>query len=101
MISDSYNSKLRAQDDVDQGDLPGIKSNGQANENPKRVQVLADLSRRGNDEGRAMAQIVHDVAPKAKLAFRTGFLTARRFCKRYPAISFSGFGRRTLRCNCR
>ncbi|MGI8582580.1 MAG: MBG domain-containing protein [Chitinophagaceae bacterium] len=79
VISDSYNSKLRAQDDVNQGDLPGLRSDGQAAENPEPVQVLADLSQRGNDEGRAMLQIVHDVAPKSKLAFRTGFLTAGDF----------------------
>ena len=71
VISDSYNSNLEAQNDVDQGDLPGIKSNGQPNENPDPVQVLADT--KGNDEGRAMLQIVHDIAPKSKLAFATGF----------------------------
>ncbi|MGZ8524352.1 MAG: MBG domain-containing protein, partial [Chitinophagaceae bacterium] len=81
VISDSYNSKLVAQNDVDQGDLPGIKSGGQLNDNPEPVQVLEDLPQRGNDEGRAMLQIVHDVAPKSKLAFRTGFLTAGHFAK--------------------
>ncbi|HZH96853.1 MAG TPA: S8 family serine peptidase, partial [Flavisolibacter sp.] len=81
VISDSYNSKLKAQDDVNQGDLPGVRSDGQAAENPEPVQVLADLSQRGNDEGRAMLQIAHDVAPKSKLAFRTGFLTAGDFAK--------------------
>ena len=81
VISDSYNGKLVAQSDVDQGDLPGVKSNGTPNDNPNPVQVVADLSQRGNDEGRAMLQIVHDVAPKAKLAFRTGFLTAGDFAK--------------------
>ena len=81
VISDSYNGKLAAQSDVDQGDLPGIKTNGQPNDNPNPVQVVADLAQRGNDEGRAMLQIVHDVAPKAKLAFRTGFLTAGDFAK--------------------
>ncbi len=79
VISDSYNSKLVAQNDVDQGDLPGIKSNGQPNENPEPVQVLADS--KGNDEGRAMLQIVHDIAPKSKLAFRSGFLSAGDFAK--------------------
>jgi hypothetical protein len=81
VISDSYNSKLAAQNDVDQGDLPGIRSNNQANENPEPVQVVMDLPQRGNDEGRAMLQIVHDIAPKSKLAFRTGFLTEGDFAK--------------------
>lgn len=79
VISDSYNSKLVAQNDVDQGDLPGIKSNGQPNDNPEPVQILVEG--RGNDEGRAMLQIVHDIAPKSKLAFRTGFLTAGDFAR--------------------
>lgn len=90
VISDSYNSKLSAQTDVDQGDLPGIKSNGQLNDNPEPVQVLADLPQRGNDEGRAMLQIVHDVAPKAKLAFRTGFLTAGDFAKGIQELASPG-----------
>ena len=30
-------------------------------------------------KGRAMLQIIHDVAPKATLAFRTGFLTPENF----------------------
>jgi hypothetical protein len=81
VISDSYNLKEVAQNDVDQGDLPGIKSNGSPNENPEPVQVLEDLLLRGNDEGRAMLQIVHDVAPKSKLAFHTGFLTAGHFAQ--------------------
>ncbi len=80
VISDSYNAKLVAQNDVEQGDLPGIKASNPPNENPEPVQVLTDLSK-GSDEGRAMLQIVHDVAPKAKLAFRTGFLTAGDFAK--------------------
>ena len=46
-----------------------------------RYRLLEDLTHRGNDEGRAMLQIVHDVAPKAKLAFHTGFLSAGHFAK--------------------
>jgi hypothetical protein len=68
VVSDSYNAKLEAQNDVDQGDLPGVKSNGQPNENPEPVQVLQDT--KGNDEGRAMLQIVHDIAPPASLPMR-------------------------------
>ena len=75
VISDSYNSNLVAQNDVDQGDLPGASNPN----NTEPVQVLADT--KGNDEGRAMLQIVHDVAPKSKLAFRTGFLSAGDFAK--------------------
>jgi hypothetical protein len=35
----------------------------------------------GQDEGRAMLQIVHDVAPGADLAFRNGFLSESDFAK--------------------
>jgi hypothetical protein len=81
VISDSYNSKAKAQDDVDQGDLPGLKSTGNESENPEPVQVVMDYGTAGKDEGRAMLQIVHDIAPKSKLAFRTGFLSAGDFAK--------------------
>ncbi len=81
VISDSYNSKAKAQEDVDQGDLPGLKSSGATSENPEPVQVVMDYGTAGKDEGRAMLQIVHDVAPKSKLAFRTGFLSAGDFAR--------------------
>ncbi|MDB5275807.1 MAG: subtilase family protease [Ferruginibacter sp.] len=43
------------------------------------VTVLGDYPAKSTDEGRAMLQIVHDVAPGANLYFRTGFLTAGDF----------------------
>ncbi|MFD3001848.1 S8 family serine peptidase [Pontibacter toksunensis] len=74
VLSDSYNASLGNQAllDVQQGDLPGVENPL----NPTPVQVLRDLpsgSGLGTDEGRAMLQIIHDVAPKATLAFRTAF----------------------------
>ncbi|MFZ7105531.1 MAG: hypothetical protein ACO1HD_02820, partial [Bacteroidota bacterium] len=75
VISDSYN-KLAGNPaglDISNKDLPGP---GNAT-NPTPVQVLLDYPYgAGLDEGRAMMQIVHDVAPKAELAFRTGFISA-------------------------
>ena len=53
---------VHAADDVRTGDLPGKGS--------KPVTVIED-SPDGFDEGRAMLQIVHDVAPKADLCFAT------------------------------
>ena len=36
---------------------------------------------RRSDEGRAMLQIVHDIAPKAQLGFRTGFISSGDFAQ--------------------
>lgn len=73
VLSDSYNTLNRASQDMDNKDLPG--PNDTVNTNPVSVLLEYPYGTR-SDEGRAMLQILHDVAPKAKLAFRTGFLTA-------------------------
>ncbi len=61
VISDSYDNLSGAAADVGTGDLPA------------GVAVLSDLASGGSDEGRAMAQIVYDVAPGSALAFHTAF----------------------------
>ena len=59
-LSDSFDSSLGAAGDVASGDLPaGI--------------VVLDDSISGIDEGRAMMQLIHDVAPGASQAFHTAF----------------------------
>lgn len=69
VLSDSYNAKRTtsadpAALDIVRGDLPAATA----------IQVLKDLAPgKGTDEGRAMMQIIHDVAPGATLAFRSGF----------------------------
>ena len=78
VLSDSYNTLAGnpAGTNVVNGDLPG--AGNLVNSHP--VQVLMDYPFGARtDEGRAMLQIVHDVAPKSKLAFRTGFLTPGDF----------------------
>jgi len=78
VLSDSYNTQLGdpAADDVLRGDLPGPGNSY----NTMPVEVLADYPYgSGSDEGRAMLQIIHDIAPGADLAFRTGFLGASDF----------------------
>ena len=78
ILSDSYNLRPgnHAQIDVNNGDLSGIGNPYNTNS----VEVFADYPYgERTDEGRAMLQIVHDVAPKAKLAFRTGFVTPGDF----------------------
>jgi hypothetical protein len=71
VLSDSYNYLGGASSDVSSGDLPGI---GNPNGFTTPVNVLADDGTTGGtDEGRAMLQIIHDVAPGAALAFATAY----------------------------
>ena len=78
-LSDSYDTATKtipgepltvhAAQDIASGDLPGAA-------NPKYktpVAVLDDSGSGGADEGRAMLQIAHDIAPAAKLCFATAF----------------------------
>ncbi|EMH4162998.1 S8 family serine peptidase [Pluralibacter gergoviae] len=51
---------ITAQDDVNNGELPG---------DVYVVKETSSCSETSNDEGRAMAQLVHDIAPDAKIAY--------------------------------
>jgi hypothetical protein len=69
VLSDSFNSLGGAPEDVLTGDLPG-PGNPLGNLTP--VTVISDLGPGvGTDEGRAILQIIHDLAPKAQLFFAT------------------------------
>jgi hypothetical protein len=72
VISDSYNVSpspyTTASDDVASGDLPSLINT--SNSNSPGVKFLIDDTS-GTDEGRGMAQIVHDLAPGADLCFAT------------------------------
>jgi hypothetical protein len=67
VLSDSYNHLAGAAADVASGDLP------------PDVNVLADNSPDGADEGRAMLQVIHDIAPGASLAFIGGNIDEDHF----------------------
>src|SRR5688572_2831745 len=70
VMSDSYDTNAAANSaalDISTGDLPGV---GNPAGNTEPVVVLQDQPA-GTDEGRAMLQIVHDMAPKARLGFAT------------------------------
>ena len=70
VMSDSYDTNAAPNSaalDIASGDLPGA---GNPNGNTEPV-VLVQDSPGGTDEGRAMLQIVHDMAPKARLGFAT------------------------------
>lgn len=80
VISDSYNfTEPHASANVIRGDLPG---SGNRLRHTTPVEVLTDDLDQNNgpiDEGRAMLQIVHDVAPDAALAFCTSGQTQAQF----------------------
>lgn len=72
VLSDSYDTRvgpIKAANDIATGDLPGA---GNPFGNTEPVVILEDLPG-GTDEGRGMLQIVHDLAPKARLGFATAF----------------------------
>ncbi len=69
VMSSSFNALGGAAADITSGDLPG-PGNPLGNTTPVTV-LQDDLSSGSSDEGRAMLQIVHDIAPKAQLFFAT------------------------------
>ena len=86
IISDSFNALGGELTDILSGDLPGAR-------NPlgyrQRVRVLKDI-RGGSDEGRAMAQIIFDVAPRAKLLFHAGGDTEAEFAQAIRDLAKAG-----------
>ncbi len=91
ILSDSFDQATEAADggplattapkDIESGDLPGLGDPPGTGDNPcgdlTAVEDLeddiGDSVEEDADEGRAMAQIVHDLAPKADLAFASAF----------------------------
>ena len=104
VISDSYDKQLagpgqpsRATVDVQNRDLPGdLDTEGNVVfESPSNVQngvkVLKDYPYGvASDEGRAMLQLIHDVAPGADLAFSTGVLSPRDFALAIEDLALAG-----------
>jgi hypothetical protein len=77
VISDSYNEKGGAATDIANGDLPGT-TNPYGYTTP--VTTVQDyLHASATDEGRAMLQIVHDLAPDAQLFFATADVSEAGF----------------------
>ncbi|HXR60692.1 MAG TPA: S8 family serine peptidase [Solirubrobacterales bacterium] len=90
VLSDSFDvggdAATHAAEDVAANDLPGPASS--CSEQRLPVDVMQDLaSDEGTDEGRAMLQIVHDLAPHAELAFATAFESEESFAQNIEALA--------------
>jgi hypothetical protein len=88
VLSDSFNAATtaigggtiatHAREDEETNDLPGPASTCSGQQVP--VDVLAEgPTSEVTDEGRAMLQVVHDLAPHAELAFATAYSTELEF----------------------
>lgn len=91
ILSDSFDqdplAPTGAAEDVRSGDLPGAKDPcGELTP----VEVLDDSETSGEDEGRAMAQIVHDLAPGAALSFASAFTGEPEFAENIRALAAKG-----------
>ena len=91
ILSDSFDrdptAVTRAAQDVASGDLPGP---GSPCGSTAPVRVFDDSESAGSDEGRAMAQIVHDLAPGASIAFATAFRGENEFAANIRALAGDG-----------
>ena len=79
VLSNSYDREIIGESiaslDVSNGELP------------LGVEVLRDNLFKSSDEGRAMLQIIHDVAPGAALAFHTATASPRQFEVGFKALA--------------
>ena len=80
MLSDSFNDLGGAAADEASGALPAASL----------IDVIKDLASGGTDEGRAMMQIIHDIAPGASLAFYTAFDSEQDFANGILALAAAG-----------
>jgi len=89
VLSDSYDRRGNAAAvDIASGDLPGA---GNPLGYTQEVLVLEDdLAFFNIDEGRAMMQLIHDIAPGADLAFHTAFISEVSFANGIIELAEAG-----------
>ena len=100
ILSDSYNTATEeafssapiathAEEDVKSNDLTGPLATCSGQQTAVNVIDEAPQSLAGqvSDEGRAMAQIVHDIAPHAGLAFATAFRSELSFAQNIETLA--------------
>jgi hypothetical protein len=96
VLSDSFNAATtaigggaiatHAREDEETDDLPGTHSDCAGQQVP--VRVLAEgPTTEATDEGRAMLQVVHDLAPDAELAFATAYSTELEFARHIEELA--------------
>src|SRR5262245_54782632 len=78
-LSDSFNCLGGAAADMSSGDLPAVKV-------IQEISICAQAA----DEGRAILQIVHDVAPGASLSFASAFNGQAAFASNILALAAAG-----------
>ncbi|HEY5334243.1 MAG TPA: S8 family serine peptidase [Solirubrobacterales bacterium] len=99
VISDSFNSATesieggpiatKAANDEVSNDLPGPASSCVGQQVPVRViaEVPVSPEIEPTDEGRAMLQVIHDVAPEAQLAFATAYSSELEFAQNIERLA--------------
>jgi hypothetical protein len=110
ILSDSFDQATEAADgsgpiattaskDAEDGDLPGLGNTCPGESTP--VNDLEDDTRASEeeedtDEGRAMAQIVHDLAPKAGIAFASAFNGEQAFAENIGKLAAAPVGAKVI-----
>lgn len=97
VLSDSFDTATESQavekapvathahEDEISNDLPGRVGTCSGQQVP--VNVLEDGPSNSTDEGRAMLQVIHDVAPHAELAFATAYSTEIQFARNIERLA--------------
>ena len=92
VLSDSFDTAsgtaTDAGGDVLSGDLPGPTGTCSGQQLP--VDVLDEGPAGKSDEGRAMLQILHDLAPHAELSFATAFESEQGFAENIEKLASAG-----------
>ncbi len=89
-LSDSYDDVQEPVVTVGGTTYKGAAADVETGDLPNNVNVIQDLSSGGTDEGRAMLQIVHDVAPGASLAFATADISEGQFAANIQNLANAG-----------
>lgn len=91
VLSNTYNNRpdegITAEDDISTGDLPGP---GHPRGFTDPVRVLDEGDTPSNDEGRALLQIVHDIAPAARLSYHNATDGIANFANGIRALADAG-----------